>query len=429
MSVKDNSSKTKNWQPNPDITTEELEKMRVEVVDRIIIARVGLLLKHPFFGNLASRLRIVAADNWLPTAAVDGKNLYYNTQFFNAMDNKEIEFVIGHEILHLVFDHLGRCEKRNPMLYNIAADYIVNNTLVKNNIGKKPTIVDCFQDFKYNEWTSEEVYDDLFKQLEQHGQQFLDSLGQLLDEHLDLDNSNDSNSTTIQDGNGNNVSNGPEQYSEEDLNGLKDEIKEAIINSAQSVGIGNLPQEIKIIIKDLAEPKINWRELLRQQIQSTIKSDYTFSRPNKKSFHSGAILPGMDFSDSIDICVAIDTSGSISYEQVRDFLSEIKGIMEEHKGYQIKVWSFSTEVYNTEEFDAETQRDILEYNVVGGGGTDFMCNWSYMKDNDINPKKLVVFSDMYSYNFGDPDYCDTLFINHGRPGFEAPFGITVEYNQ
>jgi hypothetical protein len=108
MSTKDTSSKLKNWQPNPDLTEKELDEMRKDVLDRIIIARVGLLLRHPFFGNMATRLRIQCADEWCPTAAVDGRNLYFNTQFFNAMNNKEIEFVIAHEILHCVFDHLGR---------------------------------------------------------------------------------------------------------------------------------------------------------------------------------------------------------------------------------------------------------------------------------------------------------------------------------
>ena len=86
----------KNWQPDPNITPEQLDEMRLEVTERIIVARVGLLLRHPFFGNMATRLRIMAADDWLPTAAVDGRNLYFNTQFFNAMSNKEIEFVIAH---------------------------------------------------------------------------------------------------------------------------------------------------------------------------------------------------------------------------------------------------------------------------------------------------------------------------------------------
>jgi predicted metal-dependent peptidase len=116
MAAKDTASKLKNWQPDPNITEDELAIMREEVLDRIIVARVGLLLRHPFFGNMATRLRILAADEWLPTAAVDGRNLYYNTQFFNAMSNKEIEFVVAHEILHMVFDHLGRRDERDPML-------------------------------------------------------------------------------------------------------------------------------------------------------------------------------------------------------------------------------------------------------------------------------------------------------------------------
>ena len=113
---------------------------------------------------MATRLRILAADDWLGTAAVDGRNLYYNTQFFNAMNNKEIEFVVAHEILHMVFDHIGRREDRDPMIYNISADYIVNNTLVRDRIGVIPSIVSCYQDFKYEGWTSEDVYDELFKQ-------------------------------------------------------------------------------------------------------------------------------------------------------------------------------------------------------------------------------------------------------------------------
>ena len=79
------------------------------------------------------------------------------------MTNKEIEFVIAHEILHCVFDHLGRRDGRNPVLYNIAADYIVNNLLQRDRIGDMPKLVQCYQDFKYDGWTSEEVYDELFK--------------------------------------------------------------------------------------------------------------------------------------------------------------------------------------------------------------------------------------------------------------------------
>ena len=334
MAVKDSQTKLKHWEPDPNITPEQLDIMREEVKERIIIARVGLLLRHPFFGNMATRLKIQAADEWLMTAAVDGRNLYFNTQFFNAMNNKEIEFVIAHEILHCVFDHLGRREDRNPMLYNIAADYIVNNLLVRDRIGEKPSIVDCYQDFKYEGWTSEEVYKELFDEAKKNGEEFLEQLGEMLDEHLDLEG--DGTEEDNKDGKGR------PKYSKGELDQIKDEIKEAMINSAQTAGAGNVPGGVQRLIKELTEPKMNWRELLRQQIQSTIRSDYTWMRPSRKGWHTGAILPGMNFQDTIDICICIDMSGSIGNDQAKDFLGEIKGIMDEYKDYQIKLWCFDT---------------------------------------------------------------------------------------
>ena len=435
MAKKDTASKLKNWQPDPNITPEQLEEMRVEVYDRIIVARVGLLLRHPFFGNMATRLRILAADDWLPTAAVDGRNLYYNTQFFNAMNNKEIEFVVAHEILHMVFDHLGRREERHPMLYNIAADYIVNNLLVRDRIGHKPSIVDCYQDFKYDGWTSEEVYEELFKDAKKNGEEAVKQLGEMLDEHLDMegeDGDGSSDGDESKDSNGNSVSKSKPKYSKSEMQKIKDEIKENVLSAAQTAGAGNVPGEIARMIKELTEPKMNWRELLRQQIQSTVKSDYTFIRPSRKGQMSGAILPGMNFQDTIDIAVALDMSGSIGDEQAREFLSEVKGIMEEYQDYNIKLWCFDTKVYNEQDFSADGGEDLLDYEIMGGGGTDFMANWTYMKEQDYVPKKFIMFTDGYAWDsWGDEDYCDTVFVIHSHhdKNLQAPFGQTAHYDE
>ena len=439
--AKDTACKLKNWQPDPDMTPEALEVMRVEVYDRIITARVGLLLRHPFFGNMATRLRIMAADDWLPTAAVDGRNLFYNTQFFNAMSNKEIEFVIAHEILHMVFDHLERRGDRHPMLYNIAADYKVNNTLVRDKIGEKPSIVDCYQDFRYEADTSEEIYDKLFEEAKERGkelQELLEELekeGEMLDEHLDPEDgegSADGDAGEEKDVNGNSVSKKKPKYSKEELKKIKDEIKESMLSSAQSAGAGNVPAGVARLIKELTEPKMNWRQILRQQIQSIIKSDYTFMRPSRKSWHTGAVLPGMDFMDTIDICIGLDMSGSIGNAQAQDFLGEVKGIMEEYKDYRIKIWCFDTAVYNEDDFTADDGRDLLDYEIHGGGGTDFMANWEYMKENDIRPKKFIMFTDGYAWDsWGDPDYCETVFLIHSNrdKSLQGPFGTTVHYDE
>ena len=424
MSTEKTASELRTWQPDPDLTDAQLDEMDKEVYERIITARVGLLLRHPFFGNMATRLKIQRAD-WLPTAAVDGRNLFYNVQFFNAMDNKEVEFVLAHEILHMVFDHLERRDDRDPRLYNISADYIVNNTLVDERIGTIPSIVNCFQDFKYRGWTSEEVYDELFEEAKKNGKEFLEQLGEMLDEHIDWEGDGDGEG---KDGKGKSRP----KYTKEEREQIKDEIKEAMIQAAQSAGAGNTPASVQRLIKEITEPKMNWRELIQQQIQSTIKSDYTFSRPSRKGWHTGAILPGMNFMDTIDICVGIDMSGSIGNSQAADFLGEVKGIMEQFKDYKIKIWCFDTQVYNEDDFSADDGRDITEYEVVGGGGTDFMCNWNYMKENNIQPKRFIMFTDGYAWDsWGDPDWCETVFLIHSHhdKNLEAPFGMTAHYNE
>jgi predicted metal-dependent peptidase len=409
------------------VETPEIEvtdELRREVLDKIIVARVGLLMRHPFFGNMATRLKVVEATDWCPTAATDGRHLYYSVPFFANMTNKEVEFVIAHEILHCVYDHMTRREKRDPQVHNIAADYIVNNILVRDKIGDKPKDIPIFQDFKYDGWTSEEVYDEIFSK---YDEEELKQLGQLLDEHIDWDKDGDDQSNgggKKQKKQGNKPS-----YSKEELRKIRDEIKESMMSSAQSTGAGNLPKEIQRMIKELTEPKMNWRELLQQQIQSTIKNDFTFSRPSRKGWHTGAILPGLNFQDTIDLCIAIDMSGSISNEQAQVFLSEVKSIMDQYQDYQIKIWCFDTEVYNEQDFDAAND-DLLSYEVQGGGGTDFDANWRYMKDNDIVPKKFIMFTDGYTWDsWGDADYCDTIFVihSHHNKDLEAPFGITTHY--
>ena len=385
------------------------------IVDKIVVARIGLLLRHPFFGNMATRLKIQEADDWCMTAATDGRHLFYSREFFEKLSTKEIEFVVAHEILHNVFGHLMRTEGRNPQIWNAAIDYVTNGQLVRDRIGESPKDIKIFHDAKHYGKSAEQVYDEIYEKMDE---QELSALGQLLDEHIDWE------------GEGNDSKGSRPQYSKEELRKIRDEIREATVAAAQAAGAGNVPGEIQRLIKELTEPKMNWRQILRQQIQSTIRNDYTFARPSRKGWHTGAILPGMNFDETIDICISIDMSGSISDKQSKDFLSEIKGIMDEYKDYTIKLWCFDTRVYNEKDFDSVSGNDIIEYEPIGGGGTDFMANWSYMKENDINPKKFIMFTDGYPWDsWGDPDYCDTVFIIHGNESIVPPFGAYAYYEE
>jgi predicted metal-dependent peptidase len=381
------------------------------VVDKIIVARVGLLLRHPFFGNMATRLKVIDATEWCATAATDGRALYYNRNFFEDLTNKQVEFVIGHEILHNVFDHLGRNEGRNRKVFNIAADYCVNGQLIRDHIGEQPPKIPIFHDPQHYGKSAEQVYDEL---MEKYDDQELDALGKLLDEHIDWDKEGE---------------NGRPQYTKEELKAIRDEIREATIQAANAAGAGNTPAGVARLIKDLTEPKINWRQYLRQQIQSLIKSDFSFTRPNRKGWGLGAVLPSMKNEETIDVCVGLDMSGSITDAMGKDMLSEIKGIMDEYKDFKVKIWCFDTSVYNEQDFDSY-ENEIENYELKGGGGTDFDANWTYMKEHNITPKKFIMFTDGYPYgSWGDEHYCDTLFIIHGNQNIVPPFGQYAYYEE
>jgi predicted metal-dependent peptidase len=174
---------------------------------------------------------------------------------------------------------------------------------------------------------------------------------------------------------------------------------------------------------------MNWREFLRMNIQSLIRNDYSFTRPNRKGWHTGAILPGLKNDDTIDVAIAIDMSGSIGQEDATVFLSEIKGIMDQYEDFRIHLWCFDTDIYNPQVITQDNSHDLETYEPMGGGGTDFEANYNFMKEQGIEPKKFIMFTDGYPCgSWGDEDYCDTLFIIKGAD-HEAPFGQSVIYDK
>ena len=407
-----------------DWTTKEFNQSeKNKILDKLITARVGLLLRHPFFGNLATRLKMVDASEWCHTLATDGRNFYFNYGFVNKLTPKEAEFGFAHEVLHNVFDHMGRRDNRDPQLSNIAADYAANQILKDERIGTVPSFIKIFQDDKYRGMSYEQIYDDLYEKADKID---IGSLGELLDEHLDGEGDDGGGEGEEVDGSG--KGKGRPRLTAEEKKQIRDEIKEAMVAAAQSAGAGRIPAGVQRMIKDFTEPKMDWRQLLRMNIQSIIKSNFSFSRPNRKSQHSGAILPGMMNEETIDVSIAIDMSGSISDAMAKDFLSEVKGIMDEYVDFKLDLWCFDTDVYNYASFTGDSAEDIMTYEVKGGGGTDFDANWQFMKNEGIEPKKFIMFTDGYPCgSWGDEDYCDTLFIVHGNDSIISPFGQTAYY--
>ena len=394
--------------------------------EALITARVGLLIRASFFGNLVTRMKLINADTTIETIATDGRNFYYNSRFVNFLTQGELEFGFAHEILHCIYDHFDRREDRDPKLSNIAADYCVNADLKKHNIGTFITSVPCLYNEKYIGWSFEKVYDDLYESMDKiNVDQLMD---QLLDEHLEIsDDANGNGDDSDNDGRGKKPT-----ISRSEMNEIKNELKEAILTAHQtSNDVGDLPDGIQRVIKELTEPKLNWRELLRSHLESTIKSDFSWTRLSRKGWHTDAILPGVIGDDLINIAIAIDTSGSVDTRMLKDFLSEVAGITETFPAFNIHLFTFDTEVYNPTTFDNDSIVDITEYQIYGGGGTDFRVIFKYLKENDIAPDRLIIFTDLDCYSYGDANYAETLWIafDRGYKAPDAPFGQTVRYTE
>lgn len=422
------------------------------VLYEISAAKVTMLLKQPFYGSMIMNLDVVDASKWCRSFTTDGQKFYFNRDFLKSLERKEIVWALGHVVGHIIFDHIGRRNSRDPKIWGAATDYINNYILEKElveiyKIAQRPRLDGVFFDEKYNDkdWTAEKVYEDLKNNS-------LD-LSFTIDEHGDVCQADDGSGdvkVTVQGG-----PNGPPSFSKDDMEKLRDKIKKQVVTAAKVAGVGKTPAGVMRLIKEFMEPVIDWVSVLEAEIQSMVKDDFTFLLPSKRSFSipkikgfdsglnsacigSGIILPGHNFKKMIDIAFVIDASGSMSDEMVQDAVSELKGIVEVYEDFKITVWSFDTKVYNPKIFTPQNIDEITSYGLVGRGGTDFMVNWEFMMnpaqfgfegfEEPIEADKLVFFTDGYDDTSRIPkDFIDTLWIVHGNDRFIEPFGRQIKY--
>jgi predicted metal-dependent peptidase len=393
-------------------------------------ARLKLMFTAPFFGSLAMSLPPldVTDQGWLPTAAVDGRYIYYNRNFINELSVDEVMFVWAHEIYHMVFEHFGRRSHRDSQWWNMASDYVINGLLVQDKIGKMPEkkveVKDAdgkatqrvgLYDSKYLGWTSEKVYDDLVKR---KVKKVL-----TLDVHIEM-------GKDAQNSEGKRSNHGiPIEVDEEALKKIREELKDKVLQAANAAA-GSLPAGIARLVDQMVEPKINWRDFIRETIQSQITSDYSYRRPNRRHHGGDVVFASLEREETVDVEVSIDQSGSISKEMARDFISEVMGITSQFDDFRLAISTFDTELYNRQEFTSENIDEIYEYEPKGGGGTAIGIVSQRLKEMNVEPKLLIIFTDLESHDFGDPNFCPTLWVvtNTWDQKIVPPFGTWVRYS-
>lgn len=413
---------------NVDVSKEVRVKSR-----RITQARAQLLVNHPFFGHLALYLEpkaVVGLD--FGTMATDGKYLYYDPDGkMNEWTNEQLMGAIAHEVFHCAFGHMWRIGQREQKRWNYATDYAINWIITQEANMELPP--DCLLSSEFANMSAEHIYGKLADQKDKgdkNGQKSLDD-GKIWKEATEGKNGDDDGEG---DGNGDGESgeDGDQPGSGREMSKQQEKFWEEKVVAAAAIAKsqGKLPAGLGGLIKDLVNPKLDWKQLLREAVQTCIKNDYRTSPFNKRYLGfpgrgSGTIqplyLPSLQ-GEHMEVVVALDTSGSVSDLEARQFLSEMRGIAEEFSSYEIHFMQCDAMVHSYEIL-TNGNEDDWPMRIAGRGGTSFRPPFEKVDELGLQPPIFIYLTDLMGDFPPDPGY-PTLWIT-SRPG-HAPFGEVIE---
>ena len=388
-------------------------------LEKIAKAKAKLMLEHPYFGTIASALKL-EKNNELLTFSSDGEIMRYNSEYIEKLEASEVEFVMANGAMHSVLKHQGRASGRTNWLWQTATDYVVNGMLVQN--GMQAPVYANYES-KFEGMYAEEVYELLLSEMKNNDDFSSEAQTEQIEESEDvhaqnltmqeeLEESNDADETKNSES-----QEKKETPSQAELDNLTQEMKEHFEQIFQKLKRqDNLPEDLKLVVPEYFTSRVSWREVLYGYIASYAKSTYSFVPPNMKYLYRGIYLPSLS-SDLLRIVVAIDTSGSIDEELLATFLSEINSIMQSYPNYEIDIITADAKVQSHEVFLAG---ETLDYELSGGGGTDFRPVFDYIDSYIDYPTILLYFTDgQGTFPTIEANY-DVLWVSPEE--FEVPFG-------
>ena len=365
----------------------------------------------------------------IPTAATNGRDEVYGRQFIKGMPDKQLRFVILHETLHKAFRHLitwVKLYKEDPMLANAACDYVINYMLVQMDPNEELIAFPMkngerfgLYDAKYAGMHAKQVFD-LLKQ-EQKGNGEGDPKGK---KGSSPGSSPGSGSFDEHDWEG------AKELSKEDKQELEQEIDQALRQGrmaderANGKGAGNVNRDLA----DLLDPKIDWREVLREFVTATCSAKDTSSwrRVNRRFLAEDVYLPKLIGERVGLLDIGVDTSGSISGKQITAFLSEIRGIVETVRPEAIDLIYWDYSVQSHEEYDeASIDSLVTSTRPRGGGGTDPTCMMRYLDEKHILPACIIMLTDGEIGDWGNQWNAPILWTILNNRNITAPVGKSV----
>ena len=349
----------------------ELDTLMSKVKGNIFTTKNGALL-----GSILCSVS-VEWDDKIPTACTNGKYIKFNRQFFYNLPFKTRITILLHELWHIAFMHMARINDRNPAVWNIAADHAINILLKKEGhsfegkfLGGNSIEHSMFCDFRYDNMSTENIYEKLLKQFK------------------DNKPNPDPNTQDLR----------PAEEGK-DTNDIIGAVVTGIQSAERSNKAGDIPGEIKSILDKFLNPQLPWEVILQQFFNDLSSFDYSYRRPNRRYQDNDFLSPSMESHNGMDhICYYVDVSGSISDEEILLFNSEVKYIKDTINPKLLTLVLFDTQIQEEYEFTDQDSFDSIV--VVGRGGTDLEPVEKHIKEH--RPDAAVIFSDLYVEPMHDP---------------------------
>jgi len=364
-----------------------------------------------------------------PTAYTNGRDEVYGREFVDKLNDAEFRFLILHECYHKLYRHLTTWHhlyKENPQLANVACDYVINLKIADDNKNDGfatmtgALTIGCY-DEQYRGMDSAQVYEMLKQKQQQASGDSTTGTG-----NPGPGTGNGSPSNSLPQGFDEHDWEGAQELSADEQRELARDIDEAIRQGALIAGKMGTGGDRDLA--ELLEPQVNWREVMRDFIQTTCSgSDYsTWQRPSRRYIGMGHYLPS-GISEAIgELVIAGDMSGSIGQREISVILTETKEICDTVHPDKVRMLYWDTQVCQDEEYDQHELDDLVKSTKpAGGGGTSVECVPEYITAKGIKPQAVVVITDGYLGGSWGQWSCPVLWVIIDNKSAKPDVGVAV----